>query len=76
MKRTRVVTPGGRNVFHFKLTKPSTAICGMCGAKLNRANLTPAQLKRLPKTQRRSERPMPHLCSRCMREEIKKTLRG
>jgi len=75
VKKTRVVTPGGRNVFHFKQAKPSPALCGGCGAKLNRAKLTPHQLKRLPKTQRRAERPMPHLCSKCMRKEMKKMVR-
>jgi ribosomal protein L34E len=25
--------------------------------------------------QRRAERPFPHLCSKCMRKEIKKTVR-
>lgn len=75
VKKTRVVTPGGRTVFHFKLTKPAHAVCGMCGAKLNRAKLTPSQLKRLPKVQRRAERPLPHLCSKCMREEMKKMIR-
>lgn len=75
VKKTRVVTPGKRTVFHFKQAKPSPAVCGMCGAKLGRAKLTPAELKRLPKVQRRAERPLPHLCPSCMREEIKKMIR-
>lgn len=75
VKKMRIVTPGGRTVTHFKVAKPSPAVCGMCGAKLGRAKLTPSQLKRLPKVQRRAERPFPHLCSKCMRKEIKKTVR-
>ena len=75
VKKVRIVTPGNRTVVHFKQAKPSPAICGMCGAKLNRSKLIPAQLKRLPKVQRRAERPFPHLCSKCMRTEIKKMVR-
>jgi large subunit ribosomal protein L34e len=47
----------------------------MCGAKLNRAKLNPTELKKLPKAQRRPERPLPHLCPGCMREEMKKRVR-
>lgn len=76
VRKTAVVTPGKRTVIHFKQSKPAAVVCGVCGAKLGRAKLTPAQLKRLPKVQRRAERPFPHLCSRCMREEMKKIIRG
>jgi len=76
IKKMRIVTPGGRTVTHFKISKPAPVICGMCGAKLGRAKLTPPQLGRLPKVQRRAERPLPHLCPKCMREEMKKMIRG
>lgn len=74
--KRKIVTPGGRTVIHIKKKKPSYAKCGICGAKLNRAKLDPTQLKKLPKVQHRPERPLPHLCPSCMREEMKKMVRG
>lgn len=75
-KRIQVVTPGGKNVIHFKKGKPSHAKCGNCGKKLNRPRLNPIQVRKLSKVQRRPERPFPYLCSRCMREYLKEKLRG
>jgi len=74
-KKIKVVTPGGRTVVHIKKKKPAYHKCGVCGAKLNRAKLNPTQLKKLPKVRRRPERPLPHLCPRCMREELKRRVR-
>jgi large subunit ribosomal protein L34e len=76
VKKMRVVTPGKRTVIHFKQSKPAPAVCGMCGHKLNRSKLTPIEVRRLSKVQRRPERPLPHLCPKCMREEMKKRIRG
>lgn len=64
-------TPGGRTTIHFRKRKPSPAKCGKCGTKLNRARLNPTQLRKLPKTKKRPERPYPELCPRCMREKVK-----
>ncbi|MEM5814535.1 MAG: 50S ribosomal protein L34e [Candidatus Aenigmatarchaeota archaeon] len=75
VKKTRIVTPGGRTVTHFKQAKPAPAVCGTCGAKLGRAKLTPAEVKKLPKVQRRAQRPLPHLCPKCMREKLKEMVR-
>ena len=74
-KRYNIKTPGGKNVRHFKKKRPSFATCKKCGAKLNRAKLNFRQLKRLPKTKKRPERPFPELCSRCMREHFKNKVR-
>jgi len=74
-KKYKVKTPGGRTVAHFKKRKSSYARCKKCGAKLNRPKLSVEQLKRLPKTKKRPERPFPELCSKCMREHFKEKVR-
>ena len=74
-KRYKVKTPGGESVIHLKKKKPSYAKCKKCGAKLNRPKLTVEELKRLPKTKKRPERPFPELCSKCMREHFKEKVR-
>jgi len=74
-RKKKVVTPGGRQVWHVLKRRPSHAKCGKCGAKLNRARLGKGQLCKLPKSSRRPERPLPHLCPRCMKEEIKARVR-
>jgi len=73
-KKIRKKTPGARIGIYFKKRKPSYVKC-KCGAKLNRAKLTPIQLKKLPKTKKRPQRPYPELCSRCMREMLKQKVR-
>ena len=75
-KKYKVKTPGGKNVTHFKKKRPSHDKCGKCGAKLNRPKLNVKQLKRLPKTKKRPERPFPNLCSSCMREHFKNKVRS
>ena len=75
-KKMKIVTPGARTVVHFKQKKPSHTKCGNCGMKISRSRLNPIELKRTPKVRRRPERPLPHLCPVCMREEIKKRVRG
>jgi len=72
VKIVKVKTPGRKAIIHFKKRKPSDAICKNCGAKLNRPKLTVKQLKNLPKTKKRPQRPFPELCSKCMREYFKK----
>ncbi len=75
IKRYKVKTPGGRTVIHFRKKKPSYSRCGKCGAKLNRPKLTVKELKKLPKTKKRPERPFPELCPKCMREYLKEKVR-
>lgn len=58
-------------VQRFKRRKPNYAHCGKCGAKLYAIpRLLPYQLRKLPKVQRRPERPLPHLCVTCQRATI------
>lgn len=74
-KRIQRKTPGARTVIHFKKKRVSQSKCGMCGKKLNRSRLTATQLRKLPKTKKRPERPLPELCSKCMREYFKTMVR-
>jgi large subunit ribosomal protein L34e len=76
IKRIKKKTPGGKTVIHTRKRKPSHAKCGVCGTKLNRKRLRPVELKKLPKVKRRPERPLPHLCPRCMREYFKDIVRS
>ena len=71
MKRIKKKTPGARNTVRFVRKKPLHVLCSECGAKLNRAKLTNRKLSRLSKTKKRPQRPMPNLCSKCMRKYFK-----
>jgi large subunit ribosomal protein L34e len=73
-KKMKKKTPGGKTGVYFKKKKPSHHKC-KCKAKLNRAKLTPNQLKKLPKVKRRPERPYPEMCSGCMRQMLKESVR-
>ena len=75
IKKTRVRAPSG-TVMRFRRKNPNYMQCGNCGAKMVRKRLRPAAAAKLSKTQKRPERPLPHLCSRCMREQIKMKVRG
>ncbi|MFQ6010114.1 MAG: 50S ribosomal protein L34e [Candidatus Aenigmatarchaeota archaeon] len=76
MKKTRVRTPGGETVIRIKKRRPGYHECGRCGAKLNRRRMRAKEIRKLPRTQRRPERPLPELCSRCMREAMKARVKG
>jgi len=75
MAKKRKRLPGGKNVYAFIRRKPNFAQCGCCGAKMVRKRLRANELKSVPKTGRRPERPYPELCSRCMRARIKRMVR-
>lgn len=64
-------TPGNRLTLHLRKAKPDYPHCGSCGKKIVRAKLRPSEIRKLPKVQRRPERPFPELCAKCMREKIK-----
>lgn len=68
-RRISVRTPGGKQVIHYERRKPSAAKCGKCGGVLKGvARGIAADVKRVPKSERRPERPYGgSLCSRCMR---------
>jgi large subunit ribosomal protein L34e len=75
-KRIKVTTPGGTNKVHFRTRKHAKAQCKTCGKGLQSVPTgRPAQIRKLPKNQRRPERPYGGvLCSRCTREHIKSNI--
>ncbi|MCD6559736.1 50S ribosomal protein L34e [Palaeococcus sp. (in: euryarchaeotes)] len=76
-RRKYVRTPGGRVTIHFERRKPKVAHCAMCGRPLNGIPRgRPSEIGKLSKTQKRPERPMPHLCPECMRKVIKAQVRA
>ena len=78
LKRTQRKVPGGRTVTHYKKGKMSIARCAKCGKDLKGVpRKRPSELRKLPKSQRRPERPYGgNLCSECMREAFRKKVRG
>jgi len=77
LKRKRVRTPGNRLVTHYKRKKPSVAKCAICKKPLHGVpRLNPVQMRKLAKSKRRPERPYGgNLCSSCMRDLLRKTVR-
>jgi len=75
LRKVKRKASGGRTVLHLRKRKPHHILCKNCGAKLNRAKLTSAELKKIPKTKRRPQRPFPELCSKCMRKYFKDKVR-
>lgn len=71
-RRVFVKTPGGKVVIQYKRRKPGFAECGGCGARLKgvpRGRVF--ELRNLPKTAKRPERPFGGvLCSACSRIKI------
>lgn len=78
LKRTQKKVPGGRTVTHYKKKKVSQAKCAKCGKPLQGVpRKRPSELKKLPKSQRRPDRPYGgNLCSECMREVFREKVRG
>jgi large subunit ribosomal protein L34e len=72
-----VKVPGGNTKVHFRERKPSKAVCGSCKKPLSGVpRERPAVLGKLPKSQRRPERPFGGvLCSKCMRAVLKEEVR-
>jgi len=72
MRRVFVKTPGSKTILHYKLRKPSKAICGGCGTQLSGVpRERPFKMQNMPKTKKRPQRPYGGvLCSRCMRQVI------
>lgn len=72
LRRVKVKTPSGKVVVHYRKRAPSPAKCANCSAILKGVpKARPADLKKLPKTARRPERPYGGvLCSRCSRRKI------
>jgi large subunit ribosomal protein L34e len=77
LKRKKVKTPGKRSVTHYKKEKPGVAKCAICKKPLHGVpRLNPLEMKKLPKTKKRPERPYGgNLCSKCMRGLFRRTAR-
>ncbi|MET1101595.1 MAG: 50S ribosomal protein L34e [Pyrodictiaceae archaeon] len=67
-----VRTPGGRLVWRPVKHKRSKAKCAWCHRELHGTPALPkVEIKKLPKSSRRPERPYGgYLCSRCLREGL------
>lgn len=75
LRRVKKKASGGRTVLHMTKKKPEHLLCYKCGAKLNRPKHTNIEIRKLPKTKRRPQRPFPGLCSKCMRKHFKESVR-
>ncbi|MCF7862046.1 50S ribosomal protein L34e [Candidatus Woesearchaeota archaeon] len=78
LRRVKKVTPGARNITHYEKRKPQIAHCGGCGRPLSGVpRERPSDLKRIPKTQRRPQRPYGGvLCTICTRQKMVKMARN
>ena len=67
-----MTTPGGERKIHYERRRPAAPKCAQCKKPLpGVARGTPAEVKKLSKTQRRPERPYGGvLCSQCLRKEM------
>jgi large subunit ribosomal protein L34e len=74
LRKIKKKASGGRAVVHMRKIKPLHIVCRSCGAKLNRPKLTNNEIRKLPKTKRRPQRPFPELCSKCMRKHFKESV--
>ena len=78
LARVYVRLPSSRTTIHYRKRKPSRARCAVCKRELNGVPaLRPINLRRLPKSRRRPERPYGgYLCPSCLKEFLKKAIRG
>ena len=76
-RRVKTRIPSGKSIIHYKRRKPAKHRCGMCGNVLQAVpNQIPSKIKKLSKSQRRPQRPFGGvLCSKCMREVSKESVR-
>ena len=76
-RRKKTRTPGNRLITQYKKRRPKIAKCGICGKPLHGVpRLNPVDMRKLAKTKRRPERPYGgNLCSSCMRDLLRKTVR-
>jgi large subunit ribosomal protein L34e len=75
-RRKYVRTPGGRVVVHFERRKPKIAHCAICGRPLHGVpRLRPVDLRKLPRTMRRPERPYGgYICPSCLARLLKASI--
>jgi len=78
MLKVKKRVPSGRIVVHFKKKKPKVAKCAKCKKPLHGVpRLTPDEIKKLSKTEKRPERPFGgHLCPACSRKLFKERARS
>ena len=77
LRRRKVRTPGNRLITQYKKRRPKSAKCAICKKPLHGVpRLNPVDMGKLAKTKRRPERPYGgNLCSGCMRDLLRKTVR-
>jgi large subunit ribosomal protein L34e len=75
--KVKVRIPSGRVVVKKKWKKAALAKCAVCGKPLQAIpKLRQAEMRRLPKSKRKPERPYGgYLCSECMREVFREKAR-
>jgi len=75
--KVKVKVPSGKVVVKKKWKKASVAKCAVCGKPLQGIpRLRVAEIRKLPKSKKRPERPYGgYLCSECMRELFKEKAR-
>ncbi len=78
LRRVKTRTPGGRTIVRYEKRKPNAARCAICGRVLNGVpRLRPVDLRKLPKTARRPERPYGgYLCPQCLARLLKDAARS
>jgi len=71
--KNRITTPGGKVKTHFTKKKPGMARCASCSKPLHGVPRgLPAEIRKLPKTQKRPDRPYGGtLCAPCTKRKIK-----
>lgn len=76
-KKSRLVTPGGRKVTHFKAEKAGRATCGRCGTQMSGvATGSATMMRNLTGSQKVPERPYGGiLCPECLDSLMRYTTR-
>ncbi|MFP4117651.1 MAG: 50S ribosomal protein L34e [Candidatus Woesearchaeota archaeon] len=76
-RRVKKVTPGHNNVTHYVKRKPGVARCPVYGTPLSGVpRARPSEMKKIPRTARRPERPFGGVLSpKASREYIKEMAR-
>lgn len=71
-RQVKVITPGNRNVTHYKPRKPKAVKCAECGKNLSGTlRLIASKLKNIAKSKKTPSRKFGgNLCSQCSRRKI------
>ena len=78
LRKIHVRLPGGETVVHYEKRRPGPARCAICGRPLNGVpRLRPVELRKLPKTAKRPERPFGGMiCHECLERLLKRSIRA